>query len=560
VGDPRSTRSTRSDEIEPLRARAVESATASVVAWTFVSRLTGLLRVAAVGATLGSTFFANIFQATNTVPNVMYNLMAGSLLVSIIVPSLVEALEREGLEGARRLCRALCGAITLGFGAVAILVVLLGPVLVSLITLGVRGTDQASDARGQAWVLLLLVIPQVVLYGFAAVGAAAQNARGRFALAAAAPAAENVGLIVTLLLVARWFGTGHDVGSVSTGQLALLGVGSTVSVLLHAGLQMIGARRVGLPIWPGWGLRTTTVQTVLHRLVPMAGTAMLEAGLYFALVLAAGTVAGGVIAFQIGLHFYNLPLALGSRAIGTVLLPQLAREIVQDRRAAFLHTYTQGLSRAWFLALPASVALVAFAHPIAEAVAFGALNHAEGVELLTLAIGSFGAAVTAGATYEIARQATYARYDVRSPAFGALVQFVVVIGGAIIGVVAFDGQTTVLSLGLAFAAGMLASAVVVDRAARRGLRSAVDARTRRSLVRHAVVAMVAVVPASVLARVVSTAVEGKPGAISGVVLGSMAGLAGYVALQSLLRAPELALLPTRRPDATRRSAAEGTAA
>ena len=53
-----------------------------VAGWTLVSRITGLARVAVVGATLGPTFFANIFQATNTVPNLTYNLMAGSLLAA----------------------------------------------------------------------------------------------------------------------------------------------------------------------------------------------------------------------------------------------------------------------------------------------------------------------------------------------------------------------------------------------------------------------------------------------------------------------------------------------
>src|SRR5262249_24067804 len=56
------------------------SASYGVAGWTLVSRVTGLLRVIIAGAILGSTFFANIFQATNTLPNVAYNLMAGSVL------------------------------------------------------------------------------------------------------------------------------------------------------------------------------------------------------------------------------------------------------------------------------------------------------------------------------------------------------------------------------------------------------------------------------------------------------------------------------------------------
>src|SRR5215475_11344078 len=46
-----------------------------VAGWTLVSRGTGLLRVIVVGAILGPTFFANIFQATNFIPNITFNVM-----------------------------------------------------------------------------------------------------------------------------------------------------------------------------------------------------------------------------------------------------------------------------------------------------------------------------------------------------------------------------------------------------------------------------------------------------------------------------------------------------
>ncbi len=458
----------RSDDTHASAARRDAAATAAVVGWTLVSRFTGLLRVVAIGATLGPTFFANIVQTTNTVPSVMYNLMAGSLLVSVLVPSLVDVLDREDLEGAQRLCRALLGTITMGFGVVAAIVVLFSPVLVQLVTLGSVAPRRRPTRVAWHGCCCCSWFRRSCSTGSPRSAAAAQNARGRFALAAAAPAAENLALVATLILVARWFGTGHEVGSVSTAQLAVLGAGSTIAVMTHAALQIFGASRAGWSMRPSWDWRNPQVRSVLRRMVPMAATAMLEAGLYFALVVAAGSVAGGVIALQIGLHFYNLPLALGARAIGTVLLPRLSSDIVHARRDAFIRTYSEGLMQAWFVALPAAVAMLVLAQPLAEAVAFGALDASGGVEILTVTIASLGLAVVGGATYEITRQASYARLDVRAPAFGAAVQFVVTLAGAAIAVLAFGGRSTMLVLGLAFAAGNVVRAVVVDRAARRG--------------------------------------------------------------------------------------------
>src|SRR3954452_25135516 len=90
-----------------------------VAGWTLFSRATGLLRVVVVGAILGPTFFANIFQATNWIPNLTYNLMAGSLLTELIIPILVAELDKTSLEQTRRLLRQIVGVVLAGFTAVA---------------------------------------------------------------------------------------------------------------------------------------------------------------------------------------------------------------------------------------------------------------------------------------------------------------------------------------------------------------------------------------------------------------------------------------------------------
>ena len=183
--------------------------------WTLFSRFTGLLRVIVAGAILGPTFFANIFQATNTVPNLTYNLMAGTLLTELIIPILVAELDRGGLGEAQKLLRQVVGVVLAGFAVAALAVIAASPMIVHLLTIGVHGHAQSARAQTECWVLLFLVLPQIGLYGIQAVAMAAQNARGHFALAAAAPAVENLGLIATLVLVSRWFG--RDTTHVSTG-------------------------------------------------------------------------------------------------------------------------------------------------------------------------------------------------------------------------------------------------------------------------------------------------------------------------------------------------------
>ena len=80
-------------------------------------------------------------------------------------------------------------------------------------------------------------------------------------------------------------------------------------------------------------------------MVPAAGTATLEAGWLFILIVAAGTVPGGVVAIQIGINFYYLPVALSAKSVGTVLLPRLSREALHDRLIAGSARPTTAASR-----------------------------------------------------------------------------------------------------------------------------------------------------------------------------------------------------------------------
>jgi len=524
------------EDAEELGIGRETVASFGVAGWTLFSRFTGLLRVAVAGAILGPTFFANIFQATNTIPNMTYNLMAGSLLTELIIPILVAELDHRGLDETQKLLRQLVGVVLAGFAIAALAVIAVSPVIVHLLTLGVHGHVASGRAHTECWVLLFLVLPQIGLYGIIAVATAAQNARGRFALASAAPALENIGLITTLVLVSRWFG--RDTSHVSTGYLLFLGSGATLAVAFHAALQCFGAARCGLPLWPSFRWRHPAVRALARRMIPAAGTATLDSGWLFILVVAAGTVPGGVVALQIGINFYYMPIALSAKSVGTVLLPRLSREALHNKMVAFRDTYDRGVSWSWFVAVPASLMLLVSAKPIAQALAFGQMRRGDGVALLSASIGTLGLALIGATMYEFAKQTCYARHDVRPPLIACATMVALLLVGAPIATVMLSGPALLAGLGFLVTGGEVARSLITDRAARRGTTRQGGSRVQ-SLLRHVAAAAVTIGPASLVGRVVQSEVGGHIGALVGVVLGVGVGLVGYIAVQALVHAPEL---------------------
>ena len=224
-----------------------------VAAWTMLSRVTGLLRFAVVGAVLGPTFFGNTYQFTNSLPNlVYYGFLLGSLFPSLLVPGSRPACRRGRQTGVRAGRGGFLGVIMVGLLPVIPLAVFLGPLALKIAALGSSqsvGVAQAQVGR----LLILMFIPQMFCYGVIGAATAVMNARKRFALAAGAPAVENVGTIAVLVATAALYGTSHSLTNVPTGELLLLGLGSTGAVALHAGDPVVGGKagRGGAPAAAG---------------------------------------------------------------------------------------------------------------------------------------------------------------------------------------------------------------------------------------------------------------------------------------------------------------------
>src|SRR5204862_6710794 len=63
--------------------------TASITAGNVASRVTGFVRVVAIGAALGTTFLGNTYQTSNLVSTILFELLPAGLLSPVPVPTFV---------------------------------------------------------------------------------------------------------------------------------------------------------------------------------------------------------------------------------------------------------------------------------------------------------------------------------------------------------------------------------------------------------------------------------------------------------------------------------------
>ncbi|MDQ6728505.1 MAG: hypothetical protein M3066_20435 [Actinomycetota bacterium] len=514
-------------------------ARSQVTAGNIVARITGLLRVLAVGGALGTTFLGNTYQTANLVSNLLFELLAAGILSSVLVPPFVALLDAGRREDAERLAGAVLGVAVAVLGAVTLVGLAARPWIMRALTVAVQDPAvRTAEVRLGAF-LLWLFLPQVLFYAVGAVATAVLNSARRFAAAAFAPVANNVAVITTMVV----FRVMHDGGPGGVGldlplsQRLVLAVGTTAGVVVMAAVPMVALWRAGLRLRPRWDPSRPALRAL--------GRAGMWGVVYLALaqVLVATTlvlanrVEGGVVAYHIAFTVFLLPFAVLAHPVMTTLYPRLAADAHASAWSRFAATLGEGARTISFLVLPAAALMVALAGPGLRLVELGALD-AGGTTLVARALAAYAIGLIGYAGLQLLTRASYATGDTRTP---ALVNLGVAAGGSALMVVLFasvSGTGRIVALGVAHSVAMVGGALTLGVLLRRRVAAPwpVGATLGRSLA--------GAVVAGVVARIVSVAVPGggRTGAALAVALGGAAGAGAFLLSAWALRAPELGAL------------------
>ncbi|MDQ4068861.1 MAG: hypothetical protein M3203_05230, partial [Actinomycetota bacterium] len=403
-----------------------------VTAGNIASRVTGLLRVVAVGGALGTTYLGNTYQTANLVSNLLFELLAAGILSSVLVPPFV-ALLQEGRRGdAERLAGAVLGVALAVLGAVTVAGLLARPWIMRALTIAVPDEAVREAEVRLGGFLLWLFLPQVLFYAVSSVATAVLHGSRRFAAAAFAPVANNVVVIATMVAFRAL--AGGDPGlDLPLSHRLVLAVGTTAGVVAMAAVPVVALRRAGLRLRPRWepshpGLRTLA-RAGIWGVVYLTMTQLLLA---VTLVLA-NRVEGGVVAYHIAFTVFLLPFAILAHPVFTTVYPGLAAEAHARHWAGFARALERGARSILFLVLPAAALLVALARPGLRLIEVGALDGA-GSTLVARALAAYALGLGGYALLHLLTRASYAAGDTRTP---ALVNVGVAAGGSALMVTLF---------------------------------------------------------------------------------------------------------------------------
>jgi len=231
--------------------------TRAMAVGTIASRGTGLLRNMVLVAVLGLETVGAAFNVANTAPNIVYELLLGGVLTSVVVPLLVRAAKEDGDEG-QAYAQRLLTLVVVVLGGASLVLVIAAPWIVDL-----YADDLSPEGRELATVFARYFLPQVLFYGIGAVLGAVLNTRGRYAAPMWAPVLNNLVVIATGLAFLAVRGRGAlTPESLTTGQLALLGIGTTLGIVAQTVALVPPLRAAGFSLRPRWDFRALGLRRV----------------------------------------------------------------------------------------------------------------------------------------------------------------------------------------------------------------------------------------------------------------------------------------------------------
>ncbi len=352
----------------------------SVGGLTLVSRVVGFLRDILIAAILGAGPVADAFFVALRLPNHFRSLFAEGAFNSAFVPVFAERLVRDGRDSARAFAQEVMAVL------VSAQLVFLSVVMVAMpgfIMLFAPGFVDDPAKFDLAVLFTRITFPYLPLISVVALLGAMLNSIKRFTAAAAAPILLNLCLIGAVVGLTPFMPTaGH---ALSWGVL-----GAGVVELVYLAWD---AKRAGMGIGLRWPRLTPGVKHFLRVLGPAAlGAGLVQINLFVDTIIASFLPTGAVSYLYYADRLNQLPLGVIGIAVGTVLLPEMARQLKSGDNIAASDSQNRCMEISLLLTLPATAVFMTLATPIMvvlfERGAFHAVDAA--ASAATLVAYSFG--------------------------------------------------------------------------------------------------------------------------------------------------------------------------
>ncbi len=425
------------------RQTSILSAASIIMTTMMLSKILGLVR----DRLLAHVFLPekiDIFWAAFRLPDLLFQIIILGALSVAFIPVFTEHLENKGKDDAFEMARAVLNVSLLIFIILTILIYILAQPIIS--TFIAPGFDVVRQSQVVSLTRIILFGQVILVLGSFFIGIS--QSFQRFIIPSLSPLFYNLGIILGIVFLSRYFG------------IAGAAYGVIIGAILHALIQLPLIWSMGFRLkFPPRFLHPGVREIIALMSVRTIGLAAEQINETVGVALASLATVGSVTYLTFAQHLQVVPIGLFGAALAQAALPVLSSERARGRMDEFKITILTTLHQILFLTLPATAILIVIRVPVVRLV-FGASRFnwestvLTGATLAFLSIGLSSQAISL-----LLVRGFYALKDTKTPVIVSLIVVVlnIILSVYMIAVLRFD----VWSIGLANSIAAVLSAILL---------------------------------------------------------------------------------------------------
>ena len=375
----------------------------TVGVWTMASRVLGFARDMLIAAMLGAGPVADAFFVALKLPNLFRRLFGEGAFNAAFVPSFTGMLQAEGKEAANRFAEEAASVMAFWLGGLTIAGMVFMPQVMVVLAPGFSAIPEKFDLAVN---LTRITFPYLFLICLTALFSGVLNGLDRFAAAAAAPVLFNVFSIAAMLGLTPYVA--------NAGYALAWGV--SVSGVAQLALLVWAVRRAGMRVRIPRPRLTPQMHELFRKMAPgLVGAGVTQLNLAVDVIIASLLPPGTVALLYYADRIQQLPLGVIGTAVGTALLPMLARQVRAGEAEGAITTLNRALEFALFLTIPAALALAVSAFPIVWVLFGRGAFDMEAARLSAQALAAYALGLPAFVAVKVLAPAFFARGDTAKP-------------------------------------------------------------------------------------------------------------------------------------------------
>lgn len=376
---------------------------ATVSGMTLISRILGFVRDAVIARAFGAGMATDAFFVAFKLPNLLRRLFAEGAFSQAFVPILAEYKNQRGHKATAALVANTAGVLLSVLTLVSALGMLAAPWVVWI---SAPGFAQNATKFALTVDLLRITFPYIVFISLVSLAGSVLNTYSQFSVPALTPTLLNISLIVFAAFLAPYF----DPPALALGWAVFM------AGVFQLSFQIPYLRRIGMlkPLRFHW--RDAGVRRILKLMAPaVLGVSISQISLLINTIFASLMKEGGVSWLYYADRLMEFPSGMLGVALGTILLPSLAKLHANKQHEQYAELLDWGLRLTFLLTLPSAVGLGILATPlIATLFHYGAFT-ANDVLMTEQALLAYSVGLIGIILVKVLAPAFYARQDIKTP-------------------------------------------------------------------------------------------------------------------------------------------------